>query len=120
MRIGTPRLVKLPQFDALIADRHRYALSAAADMREPFEGRTGTMLPRYDCAAESTFVESSQATCLVGNQTNSRESPNPWHVSLAYGHVTPRRFRNMAYRVCEPPMNSRSLCAPPNFRFDTR
>ncbi len=78
-----PWLVKFPQFDALIADRHRYALSATADVRESFEGGTGTMLPRYHCTAESTFVESSQATRLVGNQTDSRKSPNAWHVSLA-------------------------------------
>jgi hypothetical protein len=36
------------------------------------------------------------------------------------GGVAPRRLRNIAYNVCDPPMNSRFLAKPPNTRLETR
>lgn len=95
MRIGTSWLVKLGQFDELIADRHRHTLSTAADVCEPLESATRTKFARNHFSAESAFVKSRQAICIVGGQTKPRESTNAENASFTYGHVIPRRFRNM-------------------------
>src|ERR1017187_9907864 len=112
LRIRLTRALELQQLDALVTQPKHHALRASAHTHEGFEIRSGHDFPGQGLTAESLPVERGQALKVSSGQAEADQA--------THGHRRPRRFRNIAYSVCDPPIKSRFLSRPPKVRFDTR